>query len=188
MTAQKGSKQMPANPEPGKWELDPTHTVVGFVARHLMVTKVRGSFKAFSGTIDMGENAETSSVEVSIDAASIDTATSDRDDHIRSADFLDVENHPSITFKSTGVRASGSGYEVDGDLTIREVTRPVTLSLGYDGTVVDPWGNTRAGFTASTTIDREDWGLTWNVPLDAGGVLVSKDIKIEIEVEAVRAA
>jgi polyisoprenoid-binding protein YceI len=172
-------------PETGTWNLDPTHTVVGFMARHLMVTKVRGTFKTFSGTITVGDTPETSSVHVSIDAASIDSGTADRDNHLRSPDFLDVESFPTLTFKSTAVRANGDGYLVDGDLTIRDTTKPVTLEMTFDGTATDPWGNTKAAFTATTSINREDWGLTWNVPLEKGGVLVSKDIKIEIEAQAV---
>jgi polyisoprenoid-binding protein YceI len=174
-------------PEAGTWTIDPTHTVVGFMAKHLMVTKVRGSFKAFSGTITVGDTAEASSVEVSIDAASIDTGTADRDNHLRTGDFLDVETFPALTFVSTSVRANGSGYSVDGDLTIRDTTKAVTLEMTFDGIATDPWGNTKAAFTATTSINREDWGLTWNVPLETGGLLVSKDVKIEIEVQAAKA-
>jgi polyisoprenoid-binding protein YceI len=173
----------------GTWTLDPAHTVIGFVARHLMVTKVRGGFASFTGAINLGDTPETSSVEVSIDTASFGSGAADRDGHIRSADFLDVENHPAITFRSTAVRALGRDeYEIDGDLRIKDVTRPVTLATTFEGVQGDPWGGTRAGFTAATTINREDWGLTWNVPLDGGGVLVGKEIKIEIEVEAVLAS
>lgn len=174
-------------PQTGTWTIDPAHTVVGFMARHLMVTKVRGSFKTFSGAITVGETPEVSSVEVSIDAASIDTGTADRDNHLRSADFLDVETFPALTFTSTAVRQNGSGYSVDGDLTIRDTTKPATLEMAFDGTATDPWGNAKAAFTATTSINREDWGLTWNVPLETGGLLVSKDIKIEIEVQAAKA-
>ncbi len=174
-------------PETGTWTIDPTHTVVGFMAKHLMVTKVRGSFKTFSGTITVGDTPEASSVEVTIDAASIDTGTADRDNHLRTGDFLDAENFPTITFVSTSVRANGSDYSVDGDLTIRDTTKPVTLEMSFDGTATDPWGNTKAAFTATTSINREDWGLTWNVPLETGGLLVSKDVKIEIEVQAAKA-
>lgn len=174
-------------PETGTWNLDPTHTVVGFMAKHLMVTKVRGSFKAFSGSIQIGSSPEESSVSVSIDASSIDTGTADRDGHLRSGDFLDVENHPTIEFRSTAVRQAGSDYQVDGELTIRGVTKPVTLDMTFDGVATDPWGNSKAAFTATTSINREDWGLTWNVPLETGGLLVSKEIKIEIEAQAAKA-
>ncbi len=174
-------------PQTGTWTLDPTHTRIGFVARHLMVTKVRGSFNSFAGTIEVADPIEGSSVQVSIDAESIATGTEDRDAHVRSADFLDVGNHPTLTFESTGVRKDGSDYLIDGMLTIVGVSKPVTLEVEFDGTATDPWGNTKAGFTASTTINREDWGLTWNAPLEAGGVLVSKEIKIEIEAQALKA-
>ena len=174
-------------PQTGTWTLDSTHTHVGFIAKHLMVTKVRGSFTSFSGTIEVAEPIEDSSVQVSIDAGSIETGTPDRDAHVRSADFLDVDSHPTITFRSTAIRQAGGDYEIDGDLTIAGVTKPVTLDVEFDGAATDPWGNAKAGFTASTTINREDWGLTWNAPLEAGGVLVSKDIKIEIEAQALKA-
>lgn len=174
-------------PESGTWTIDPAHTAIGFVAKHLMVTKVRGSFKAFSGTITIDDAPESSSVEVSIDADSIDTSAADRDGHLRSPDFLDVENHPALTFKSTAVRPNGDDYFVDGDLTIRGVTKPVTLDMTFDGLATDPWGNSKAAFTATTSIDREDWGLTWNVAMETGGVLVGKVVKIEIDAQAVKA-
>jgi polyisoprenoid-binding protein YceI len=174
-------------PAPGVWELDPAHTTVGFVARHLMVAKVRGRFTGVSGSITVAERPEDSSVEVTIDAASIDTREEARDNHLRSPDFLDVENHPAITFRSTRVRhVEGNRWAVDGDLTIRGVTRPVTLDVEYEGLVRDPWGGERIGFSATAEIDRDDWGVSWNMPLEAGGLLVGKKVKIEIEVEAVR--
>ncbi len=176
-----------AYPETGTWAVDPAHTVVGFSARHLMAAKVRGSFTTFSGTIDVAEQPGDSSVEVTIDAASIDTGVADRDDHLRSADFLDVENHPTIEFRSTAVRERGDGYQVDGELTIRGIAKPVTLDLAYLGLVTDPWGNDKALFSASTEIDREQWGLTWNQALEAGGWLVGKKVKIEIEAQAAKA-
>jgi polyisoprenoid-binding protein YceI len=151
-----------------------------------MVTKVRGNFGSYSGNISIAEPIENSSVEVSIEAASVSTGAEDRDNHLRSADFFDVESHPTITFRSTAVRRTGSDFEVDGELTIVGVTKPVTLDVEFDGEATDPWGNNKAGFTASTTIDRETWGLTWNAPLEAGGVLVSKEIKIEIEAQAAK--
>jgi polyisoprenoid-binding protein YceI len=174
-------------PTTGTWNLDSAHTTVGFSARHLMAAKVRGSFKSFSGTVDIAEPIEDSSVRVTIDAASIDTGVDDRDNHLRSADFLDVENHESIVFESTTIRRVADGYEVDGTLTIRGESRPVTLKTEYAGVVADPWGNEKAIFSAETTINREDWGLTWNAPLEAGGWLVGKDVKIEIEGEAAKA-
>lgn len=172
-------------PQVGTWTIDGTHTTVGFVARHLMFTKVRGAFKSFSGNIEVAEPIENSSVSVEIDAASIDTGTADRDGHLRSGDFLDVENHPKVSFASTGVRRDGQQFKVDGELTMVGVTKPVTLDVEFDGQAVDPFGNTKAGFAASTTINREEWGLTWNAALEGGGVLVSKEIRIEIEAQAV---
>jgi polyisoprenoid-binding protein YceI len=175
-------------PEAGTWSFDPSHTSIGFVAKHLMVAKVRGTFASSAGSITVGDTPESSSVEVSIDAASLDTGTADRDNHLRSPDFLDVENYPTITFRSTGVRSlGGDEFAIDGDLTIKDVTKPVTLAVTFDGVATDPWGNRKAGFTASTTIQREDWGLTWNVPLEQGGWLVGKDVNIEIAAEATSA-
>ncbi len=174
-------------PDTGTWNLDPAHTTVGFSARHLVAAKVRGSFKQFSGTIVIGETLGESSVEVTIDAASIDTGVDDRDNHLRSGDFLDVENHPTLEFVSTAVREKGDGYQVDGDLTIRGTTNSVTLDLAYHGLVTDPWGNDKALFSASTEIDREQWDLTWNQALEAGGWLVGKKVKIEIEAQAAKA-
>ena len=173
-------------PATGTWAIDPTHTTVGFSARHLMAAKVRGSFKAFSGSIDISDSPESSSVSVSIDAASIDTGVEDRDNHLRSPDFLDVDNFGSLEFASTAVRAVGGGYEVDGNLTIRDKTVPVQLDMEYAGVMTDPWGNEKAIFSASTKINREDFGLTWNAPLEAGGWLVGKDVQIEIEVQAAK--
>ena len=156
-------------PRTGTWAIDPTHTEVAFSARHLMAARVRGDFKVFDGRIEIGDSPEHSSVSVTINAASIDTGVADRDNHLRSPDFLDVENPATIDFASTAVRRNGSGYEVDGDLTIRGAARPVTLDLEYLGLIADPWGNEKALFSASTEIDREQFGLTWNAPLEAGG-------------------
>jgi polyisoprenoid-binding protein YceI len=174
-------------PEPGVWQIDPAHTVISAVARHLMVAKVRGYFRKFSGAIHIGERPEDSWVEVEIDAASIDTGVEDRDNHLRSPDFLDVENHPKLHFKSTSVEPVSNGdFKLHGDLTIRGITRPVVLDAHYEGVVADPWGGKRIAFSATTELFREDWGMTWNVALEAGGVLVSKSVKVEIEVEAVK--
>lgn len=170
----------------GTWNIDPTHTTIGAVARHLGFSKVRGSFKQFEGSIHVGESVVDSSVTVTIDAASIDTGVADRDAHLRSADFLDVENHPTLEFASTSVRETGSGYQVTGDLTIRGVTRSVTLEMEFLGLMSDPWGNEKAMFTATTDLERERWGLTWNAALETGGLLVSKTFKIELEVQAAR--
>lgn len=174
-------------PATGTWTIDTSHSEVGFSARHLMAARVRGSFKTFSGTITIADTPETSSVTVSMDAASIDTGTEDRDNHLRSADFLDVDNYPTLEFVSTEVRPIADGYEVDGGLTIRDTTQPVTLQMQYSGVITDPWGNEKAIFSANTKINREDFGLTWNAPLEAGGWLVGKQIEIEIEVQAVLA-
>jgi polyisoprenoid-binding protein YceI len=174
-------------PAAGRYALDPTHTNVAFVAKHLMVSKTRGRFGEFEGTIVIADEPLDSSVAVTIDAASIDSRTPDRDAHLRSADFLDVEQFPTLAFRSVAVRhVDGDDFEVDGELTIKGVTRGVTLAMELDGVVGDPWGGQRLAFSAHTEIDREDWGLTWNVALDTGGVLVSKKVKIEIEGEAVR--
>jgi polyisoprenoid-binding protein YceI len=172
-------------PAKGTWEVDPAHSRLGFVARHLMVTKVRGSFGVFGGTIVVGDAPEDSTVEVRVDAASIDTGSKDRDTHLRSGDFLDVETFPELTFVSTKVEhAGGTGLRLEGTLTIRDVTRPVSLEAEFDGLTGDPWGGQRVAFTATTEIDREDWGMTWNVALETGGLLVSKKVQIEIDVQA----
>jgi polyisoprenoid-binding protein YceI len=176
-------------PVAGTFALDPAHTTVGFVARHLMVSKVRGSFTQVSGEITIGEDPLASSVSVHIPAASIDTGVADRDNHLRSGDFLDVETYPELTFRSSGVRSlSGNEFQLVGDLAIRDVTREVVLDVEFDGVAVSPWGQEVVAFTASTEIDREDWGITWNQALEAGGVLVSKKVKIEISAEAIRQA
>lgn len=172
-------------PVPGAWKIDPAHSVVGFTARHLMVAKVRGRFGSFAGTIQIADRPGDSTVEVTMDAASIDTREEKRDAHLRSADFFDAENHPTLRFRSVGFRSTGgTSFELPGELTIRGVTRPVALAASYGGITPDPWGGTRAVFTASTEIDREQWGLTWNQALETGGVLVGKMVKIELEVEA----
>lgn len=174
-------------PEVGSWTFDPAHTSIGFTVKHLMAAKVRGGFKSFSGTISQGEDAATTSATVTIEAASIDTGVEDRDNHLRSADFLDVENHPQITFETTSITQAGSGFNVIGDLTIRNVTKPVTLDMSYGGIVSDPWGNAKAIFSGEAKINREEFGLTWNQALEAGGWLVGKDISIEVEVQAAKA-
>jgi polyisoprenoid-binding protein YceI len=171
-------------PAKGTWAIDPAHTAITFSARHLVAARVRGSFRAFSGQIDISERPETSKVNVSIDAASIDTGAEDRDNHLRSPDFLDVENFAALEFVSSEVRPVAGGYAVDGDLTIRDTVRPITLDMEYLGVVSDPWGNEKVMFSAKTQIDREAFGLVWNAPLEAGGWLVGKTVDIEIEVQA----
>jgi polyisoprenoid-binding protein YceI len=172
------------------WTIDSDHSQVGFAVKHMMFTKVRGEFTEVEGSLDLDLDGGTDgSVRVEIDAASIDTGTEDRDGHLRSADFLDVENHPKIVFESTRVEGNpteqGGSFQVVGDLTIRDETREVTLDVTFDGTGQDPWGGTRAGFSASTRIDRRDFGLTWNQALETGGVLVGNQVEIELEVQAV---
>jgi polyisoprenoid-binding protein YceI len=174
-------------PEPGDWQLDPVHTAVEFSARHLMVSKVRGKFHGVSGNIHISDDPLGSWVEVKIDPASVESGDAKRDEHLRSPDFLDVERHPEITFRSTRVEGdSPGGFRLEGDLTVHGVTRPVTLDVEYHGWTTDPWGGRRAGFSASTEVDREDFGLTWNAALEGGGVLVGKKARLEFEIEAVK--
>lgn len=175
-------------PATSTWRIDPTHTAVEFAARHMMITTVRGRLAGVEGTIELNDtDPARSSVHATLDTASLDTRMEQRDQHLRSADFLDVEKFPTITFKSTEVTGAGESFSVTGDLTIRGTTRPVTLDVTFEGRAMDPWGGERAGFTASTKIDRRDFGLTWNQAMEAGGVLVGNDIKINIELQAVRA-
>jgi polyisoprenoid-binding protein YceI len=169
----------------GTWDIDASHSDVSFTVRHMMVSKVRGRFGAFSGEIVTSEDLSSSSVTATIDASTIDTNNEQRDGHIRSADFFDVENHPQWTFRSTGLRADGDDFALDGELTIKGVTRPVTLALEVNGFGPDPFGGTRAGFSASTTIDRNDFGVDIKMPLDGGGVVVSDKVQISLEIEAV---
>lgn len=175
-------------PAPGGWKIDPSHSTVEFIGRHLMVSKVRGRFSDVEGEIHVAEDPASSSVEVTVRTDSVDSRDTQRDAHLKSADLFDVERYPTITFRSTKVEGDGAEWKVTGDLTIKDVTRPVVLDVEYTGVVEDPWGGQRAGFSASTEVDREDWGITWNVALEAGGWLVSKKIRIEIEVEAVYAS
>ncbi|MES2178914.1 MAG: YceI family protein [Gemmatimonadota bacterium] len=169
------------------WKLDATHSVVEFSARHMMFTTVKGRFARVEGTVIAGESPALSSVNVTIDANSIDTRVEQRDQHLRSADFLDVAQFPTITFQSTRLEGIKSEFRMTGDLTIHGVTRPVTLDVTYEGSGTDPWGNERIGFTAAGKIDRREFGLVWNQALEAGGVLVSNDVKIQIEVQLVKA-
>ena len=178
----------PASPETTNqtWTIDPAHSVVGFTVRHMMVSKVNGSFERFSGTIAFDpDNVAGASVNVEIETASITTRSSDRDNHLRSADFFNAEQYPTITFRSTGVRpGKGDGFTVDGDLTMHGVTMPVALETTFNGTGASPFGHKVAGFEASTKISREDFGLTWNVALETGGVMVSDEIRISLDIEA----
>ncbi|HEX6423164.1 MAG TPA: YceI family protein [Acidimicrobiales bacterium] len=172
----------------GAYTIDPSHSRIGFVARHAMVTKVRGSFNQFdgSGSFD-AEDPAKSHARLTIQADSIDTRNADRDAHLRSNDFFEMETYPQITFASTAVEpVDGTTFRVTGDLTIKDVTRPVTFDLEYAGTAVDPYGNRRLGLEGSVVVNRKDWGLTWNAPLDTGGVLVSEKVTLEFEVSAIR--
>jgi polyisoprenoid-binding protein YceI len=174
-------------PAPGDWQIDPVHTSVEFVARHLMVSKVRGRFTHVEGTIHVADNPGDSWVEVKIDAAGVESGDEQRDAHLRSPDFFDVEGYPEITFRSSRLEGESPGhFRVHGDLTVRDVTRPVTLDVEYAGVTPDPWGDLRAGFSATTEVDREDFGLTWNVALETGGVLVGKKARLEFEIEAIK--
>jgi polyisoprenoid-binding protein YceI len=173
----------------GTYTIDPSHSRVGFSTRHAMVTKVRGAFNEVSGQATTGPNLDGASIEVTIQAASIDTRSADRDAHLKSADFFDVETYPTITFRSTEVVASDADtLRVTGDLTIKDVTRPVTIDFEYAGSAQDPFGNTRIGFEGSTVVNRKDFGLTWNAALETGGVLVSEKATLEFEVSAIKAA
>jgi len=172
-------------PAPGVYDLDQAHSSVEFIARHLMISKVRGRFGTFEGAVHVAEVPEESSVEVTIEASSVDTSQDQRDEHLRSADFLDVEHYPTLTFKSTSVALDGDDWNVAGDLTVRGTTRPVVLAVEFDGANTTPWGTQAVGFSASTEIDREEFGLTYNQALEAGGVVVGKKVRIEINVEAV---
>jgi polyisoprenoid-binding protein YceI len=173
-------------PPAGTWKVDPGHADVGFVGRHFGLTTVRGRFTGVDATVVIGDDITASSVDVVIDMASVSSGDQSRDDHLRSADFFDVEHHPRATFRSTGIVADGSAGSISGELTIKDVTRPVTLDVEYLGRAIDPWGGERTVFSASAVINREQWGLTWNMLLEAGGLLVSKEIRLEIEVELVR--
>lgn len=175
------------SPLTGTYTIDPTHSRIGFVARHAMVTKVRGSFNEFEGSAYVdAENPSASKVAVTITTASIDTRNADRDAHLRSNDFFDMGTYPEISFVSTDVGAIDEGYRVTGDLTIKGVVKPVAVDFEYTGTAVDPYGNTRVGFEGTTTVNRKDWGVSWNTALETGGVLVGEKIVLEFDVSAIR--
>lgn len=173
----------------GHYDLDTAHSRLGFVARHVMVTKVRGSFHEFAGSFDLdASNWSASAAQVTIQVASIDTGSEQRDGHLRTNDFFDAPNHPLITFTSTRVEQTAEDtFAVTGDLTIKGITRPVTVDFAYTGSAVDPYGNTRVGFEGSSTIDRTDFGITFNAPLESGGVLVSNKITLEFDISAIKA-
>jgi polyisoprenoid-binding protein YceI len=172
-------------PAPGAWKIDPGHTDVAFIGRHFMVTKVRGRFTDVTGTVVIAPHLDDSKVEVTIKMASVESGSEARDEHIKSPELFDVQLFPTAIFRSTAVDWRGISGVVHGDLTIHGVTRPVDLAVTFEGYVRDPWGGDRGIFSAGTKVNREDFGITWNVALEAGGLLVSKDIQIEIELETV---
>jgi polyisoprenoid-binding protein YceI len=175
-----------ALPPKGDWKIDQAHTSVSFVARYLMLTKVRGRFRDFAGTIHIADSPEESWVEVTTQAASIDTGNETRDEHLRSSDFLDVERFTTLNFKSTKIELTGgTALRVTGDLTIRDVAKPVVLDTEFEGMTKGVGGDTRVAFSATTEIDREEWGIMWNMALETGGVLVGKRVRIELEIQAV---
>ncbi len=174
-------------PTPGTYTIDPSHSAVGFTARHLMVSKVRGKLNVTEGRIVIADDLAGSSVGATIDAASVSSGDPKRDEHLRSPDFFDVERYPTFTFRSTSLEYSSDGeFTLHGELTVHGVTRPVTLHGEYLGEQASPWGDTRVGFSASTQLNRKDWGLTWNVALETGGFVVGDKITLDIDVEAIR--
>lgn len=176
-------------PTAGTWVFDTAHSSLEFMVRHMVVGKTRGRFPKWSGTLVVADDPAKSTVHIEADTASIDTRDEGRDTHLRSADFLDTEKYPTLTFDSTSVSGSGGSWTVVGDLTIKGVTKPVSVEIELEGIIEkDPWGNARAAFSGTAEIDREDFGLTWNVTMDTGGLLVGKTVKISFEVEAIRQA
>jgi polyisoprenoid-binding protein YceI len=172
-------------PAPGRWRIDPGHAEVAFIGRHFLLTKIRGRFSGVSGAIEVTEDPSQTTVAVTIDMGSVASGSTARDDHLRSADHFDVARHPTATFTGHAAHWEGTRGQLAGQLTICGITRPVTLQAEYLGYAADPWGGHRAVFTATGSLNREDWELTWNMPLDGGGLLVSKEIQIEINLEAV---
>jgi polyisoprenoid-binding protein YceI len=173
-------------PAVGTYAIDTSHTRIGFAVRHMAVSKVRGDFKEFSGTLELAEDPADSKVSVTVDAGTVDTHDENRDNHLRTNDFFDVENHPTWTFTSTAIHPVTPGeWNVDGDLTIRGVTKPVTLAVTLEGVVKDPYGNHRVGFSATTSINREDFDVSFGAVMEAGGLVVAKKVDIQIELEAV---
>jgi polyisoprenoid-binding protein YceI len=172
----------------GTYTIDASHSRIGFVARHAMVTKVRGSFNEFEGTAVLdGANPAATTAQLTISSKSIDTRNSQRDEHLRSNDFFAMDEYPTITFSSTGARQTGEAeFQLDGDLTIKDVTKSVTVPFTYEGAATDPYGNLRVGFEGSVVINRKDWGVNWNAGLEAGGVLVSEKITLEFEISAIK--
>jgi polyisoprenoid-binding protein YceI len=172
-------------PAVGRWVIDPVHTEVAFVGRHFLLTKVRGRFRDVEGVVQVAADPGDTTVEVTIGMTSVDSGSEVRDDHLRSAELFDVANHPTATFCGKADRWDGQTGQLVGELTVKGVTRPLVLDVEYLGTVADPWGSVRAIYSASGTLNRDDWGVSWNAALDAGGLLVSDEIRIEIETETV---
>jgi polyisoprenoid-binding protein YceI len=172
-------------PVAGTYAIDASHSHAGFIVRHLMVSKVRGAFGGVSGSVTVAEDVTASTVEVDIDPASIDTRDAGRDEHLRSPDFFAVDEFPTIAYRSTGLARVGGDWRLDGELTIKGESRPVSLDVEFLGATGDPWGGTRLGFSASGELDREDWGLSWNQALETGGVVVGRKVTLEIEAELI---
>lgn len=170
------------------WNVDAAHSSLEFVVKHMMISKAKGVFNEFEAVIEANpDNLEDAKIEFNVDINSVDTRKKDRDDHLRSADFFDVENHPKMTFVATDIKKkSDNNYDVTGDLTIRGTKKPVTFDIDYEGSGKDPWGNEVAGFSGSTKINRKEFGLTWNTALETGGVMVADEVKINVEIEAVK--
>jgi polyisoprenoid-binding protein YceI len=169
---------------PNMWSVDVAHSSFGFVVKHLVISKVRGQFKQFDGSVHFDEkNITGGSAEFTVQMTSVDTENKDRDNHLRSADFFDVETFPTMSFKSKSVSGNTEGFKIVGDLTIKDITKEVTFDCDYYGTVIDPWGNTKSGFSATTKINRQDFNITWSKVIEAGGLVVSDEVKIEIELE-----
>ena len=179
---------IPSGLATGTWTLDPSHSEVGFSVRHAGISKVRGAFTEVEALIEVGSSVEDSRIEATIKADSFSSKDANRDAHVKGGDFFDVEKYPELSFRFTGLEAAGETYRVAGDLTIKDVTRPVVLDAEFNGVTVDPFGVTRAGFSAGTAVSRKDFGLTWNAPLEAGGVLVGDKVTITIDAEFVAAS
>jgi polyisoprenoid-binding protein YceI len=174
---------------PGVWNVDPAHSTIAFVARHLMVTKVRGQFTKFEGTVTIAEDRLQSKVEATVEIDSITTNDETRDGHLKSSDFFDLEKNPTMTLVSTGLEEKGRDkYLMHSNLTINGTTNPVDFDLEFEGVSGDPWGGTRAGFSATADVNRKDWGIEWNVMLETGGVMIGEKVKLELDIQAVKAA
>jgi len=170
----------------GTWVIDPSHSRLGFETRHAVITKVRGHFADFEGTVVIGDDTAASTVNISAKLDSIDTGSADRDGHLKSADFFDTENTNELVFESTGIKATGDTFVVTGNLTIKGVTNSIDIAVDATGTAVDPFGNTRAGFEGTSELSRKDFGLTWNVALETGGFLVSDNVKLQLDISAIK--